>query len=67
MDKELKKVELEQRLIKKGGIHSCEHELENFLGKNNEVDTRLIEGIMGYSSCGSQREENLVMGLPIES
>jgi len=47
-DKELKKAEVVQRLIKNEGIRSCEHESESFLKKTNEADIKLMENLMMY-------------------
>ena len=56
-DKELKKDERVQRLIKQEQVHSCEHEVGIFLMKTDEVDIKPKENAMEYSGSESHPKE----------
>lgn len=59
-DRELKKAELEQGLMKQEEVCSWEHETEIFLRKADEVDVEFKKNLMRCSDNGSHLKELMV-------
>lgn len=52
-DRDLKKVELEQGMIRQKEVYSCEYESKNFLGKTNEEGIEFKKNLMMCFDNGS--------------